>query len=103
MKTRLRLSKFIQPGEAYHFGQTELKPTRPDHFHDHDFHEVFWVEKGQGWHWINGERRELVPGQLVFIRAPDVHWFSSAGGSVCSIANAAFSCATWSHLRRRYL
>ncbi|WP_043583112.1 helix-turn-helix transcriptional regulator [Geminisphaera colitermitum] len=71
--------------------------------HTHVFHEVFWVEEGEGVHVINGERRRLFPGLLVLIRREDVHGFSAARkGQFVRFANFAFACELWERLRRRY-
>lgn len=73
--------------------------------HTHAFHEVFWVEEGEGVHVINGETRRLVPGLLVLIRREDRHGFSAARegeGEFVRFANFAFACELWERLRRRY-
>jgi AraC family transcriptional regulator, dual regulator of chb operon len=70
--------------------------------HFHDFHEIFWVYEGRGWHWINGEKRELLPGRLLLIRAADVHGFSRAEEGPLRFWNLAFFPSTWHYLRRRY-
>ncbi|AHF91674.1 AraC family transcriptional regulator [Opitutaceae bacterium TAV5] len=73
--------------------------------HTHVFHEVFWVEEGEGVHVINGEQRRLFPGLLVLIRREDSHGFSAARkgpGEFVRFANFAFACELWERLRRRH-
>jgi AraC family cel operon transcriptional repressor len=75
-------------------------PSEP---HRHDFHEFFWVEEGEGIHWINGQSFPLKVGALVLIRAADQHAFgvSRKGGRLC-IVNFAFFTSLWTYVRKRY-
>jgi len=41
--------------------------------HTHEFAELMWIERGTVDHLINGARRPLEPGDVVFIRPDDVH------------------------------
>jgi AraC family cel operon transcriptional repressor len=71
--------------------------------HDHDFHELFWVEETQGIHSINGRPMQLRSGDLILIRASDCHGFSSLPtGPFLRMVNFAFLASTWTHLRKRY-
>ena len=71
--------------------------------HNHDFHELFWVEESEGRHWINGREIPLRNGDLILIRASDVHVLSTAAqGSPLRVVNFAFPAPIWTHLRRRY-
>jgi AraC family transcriptional regulator, dual regulator of chb operon len=98
---RLRLAALVNPGDQYHYAQALIRHAQPERMHWHDFHEIFWVLDGRGWHWINGEKRELTPGLLVLVRAPDVHAFSCDKG-VLHFSNLAFFTPTWQYLRKRY-
>jgi AraC family cel operon transcriptional repressor len=73
-------------------------PVKP---HTHEFAEVFWVEKGEGIHLVNGQRLPLKPGDLVAIRPKDRHGFQ-AGAEAFTIVNVAFPAETLSFLRERY-
>ncbi|MBI5381824.1 MAG: AraC family transcriptional regulator [Opitutae bacterium] len=74
---------------------------QPASLHDHDFHELFWIEAGEGCHWINGECRPLTTGLLVLIRAEDVHSFSAArAGTAVRFVNVAFRRTLWDALWR---
>jgi len=71
--------------------------------HDHDFHELFWVEESEGIHQINGRPVPLRSGDLILVRAPDSHAFSTGGRSEpLRIVNFAFHTRVWTHLRKRY-
>ena len=73
----------------------------PCTLHTHDFAEVFWVEKGEGIHEINGQRLPLKPGMLVAIRPNDRHGFRGTMESY-TIVNVAFPAETLDFLRTRY-
>jgi len=73
------------------------------HWHWHDFHELFWVEEGEGTHWINGQSFPLRTGDLMLIRASDRHTFSAAQKNRrMRIVNFAFFAHMWAHIRKRY-
>ena len=99
---KIILDKLLHPRECCHIHTTDINAAQPDDAHTHDFHELFWIEAGQGWHWINGEKRLLEPGILVLIRAPDAHAFSAAVSGSFRLVNVAFYCRAWEHLRARY-
>jgi len=98
---RLISTNFMKRG-GYHFGHSRHTPGLPREPHFHDFHELFWVDEGRGWHWINDEKRLLQPGTVLLIRAPDHHAFSVSDGDTMTMTNVAFNRATWEYLRRRY-
>jgi len=102
MIQRLRLREFARPGEAYHFARVTLPEVPASAGHRHDFHEIFWVEEGQGLHVINGQRRPLRTGLCVCIRANDAHSLRSTAGHPAHLVNIAFPIRTWVALRRRY-
>ena len=86
--------------EHWQYTQVEERPW----CHCHDFHELFWVEEGEGVHIINGERRSLVPGLLVLVRAEDVHGFTAARGHArVRFVNFAFPRFLWRELWQRRL
>ncbi len=71
--------------------------------HTHAFHEVFWVEEGEGLHVINGEQRRLFPGLLILVRKEDEHGFSAARkGEFVRFSNFPFACELWDRVRQRY-
>ncbi|MCW8129126.1 MAG: AraC family transcriptional regulator [Planctomycetota bacterium] len=70
--------------------------------HDHDFPELFLMERGRAIHRINGREQELREGDLVLIRPPDRHCFHAPAGEPFRYANVAFARATLAYLRARY-
>ena len=92
----------MKPDEAFHFARKRLASRFPERAHDHDYFEVFLVEKGRTAHWINGETQMLEPGQLAFIRPSDTHAFSADRQAGCQIINVMFRIETARHLAARY-
>lgn len=97
---RLRLKGLINTGQVCHFGVTHI--TARGFVHTHDFHELFWVQSGQGEHFINGETRPLRLGMIVLVRGSDRHGFAGTAQSPLAIANIAFSASHWQTLFHRY-
>ena len=99
---RLLEHNFMRKG-GYHFGQSRHASVgHPKEPHCHDFHELFWIEEGRGWHWINDEKRLLEPGTVYLIRAPDAHSFSTELSESMAMTNIAFGRTTWNYLHHRY-
>lgn len=98
----LRLRDFMRAPHRFHFGRAEFAPVAPSELHDHDFHEVFWIEEGEGWHHLGPARRPLHAGMLVLVRARDRHAFSGQAGAPMRLANVAFPRIHWERLWRRY-
>ena len=67
---------------AYHAGDGWAE-------HDHNFAEVFWVERGTGWQVINGREGPLQAGDCWFLRPQDRH-ASRAGPEGMAIINVSF-------------
>jgi len=101
MKT-LRLQQFVAPGAYFHFGRGVIAPSDPVYLHDHDFHEICWIEEGEGWHHVNGKRRPLRSGTILLVRDRDRHGFSAVAGKAVRLVNVAFSRSHWDILWRRY-
>ena len=89
-RTTLHSSDIFRPGEAVHFTRAVLskKPVRL--VHDHDFHELFWVQHGRARHHVNGAKESLTEGDLVFIRASDSHALQGVGDET-HLVNIAFA------------
>jgi AraC family cel operon transcriptional repressor len=78
--------------------------TEQPGLHNHDYHELFWVEEGEGFQVVNGERRPLFAGLLVLVRAEDEHGFSAARpGEMMRFVNFAFPRTLWRELWERRL
>lgn len=102
MIRKLRLGDFLQPGEVFHL-QNEVRSQRWGvEEHTHDFVEVFWVYRGCARHSINGETVELKAGDVVFIRAADVHSIEIPSSAPAGLVNIAFSRGHLRDLQRRY-
>ncbi|MBP9912330.1 MAG: helix-turn-helix domain-containing protein [Opitutaceae bacterium] len=97
-----RIADFVRPGENYHFAQTELTVDNGARYHDHDFHEVFWVTRGRGEHLLNGQVVPLQAGRLHLIRPRDRHRITGAAAAPLRILNLAFHSRYWTEVRRRY-
>lgn len=101
----LHWSEICPAGEAMHVSYVERPADASWRSHGHDFCEVFWVDSGKGTH-IVGELAKPMPlraGQLVFIRASDVHGFrAEASTEPFALINVAFSRKAWNELRHRY-
>ncbi len=100
---KLLLSQFVPAGLHCHVGTSLLNHVGKPAEHWHDFLELFWCDRGRGWHWINGQQRPLAVGTLVLIRAQDVHGFSRSDDQPLRIFNVAFAPETWAYLFRRYI
>jgi len=100
---RLRWSKLCAGGEAFHILRAHLKGPRAAPIHSQDFPEVFWVERGEGLHTVNGEAIPIARGDMVFVRSTDWHALSSRTGSWGFVlVNIAFAAATLDFLHARY-
>lgn len=97
-----KLADFVRPGESYHFARTELKAGHAARYHDHDFHELFWVTRGEGVHLLNGQPVSLQTGRLYLVRPQDRHHVTGAVGAPLLIFNLAFPSRNWAEVRRRY-
>ncbi len=97
-----KLADFVQPGEAYHFAQTDLTASNAALYHDHDFHELFWVGQGRGEHLLNGRPLPLAPGRMHLIRPRDRHHVTGTDAAPLRILNLAFPSRSWAEVRRRY-
>ncbi len=97
-----KLADFVRPGEAYHFAQTELTAGNAARYHDHDFHELFWVTRGRGEHLLNGRTEPLSAGRLFLIKPKDRHHVTGSDAAPLRILNLAFPSRSWAEVRRRY-
>lgn len=83
-------SDYFFPGKDFHFGRNLLTEKDggqyPLHGHE-DYEEIFLIDKGHGVHLVNGKKRNLEAGDLVFVRRRDRHAFRGEG---LLIANLSF-------------
>lgn len=98
----LKFRDFVRSPECYHFARTELRIGNAARYHDHDYHEVFWVTRGRGRHLWNGRDSELHPGTIHLIRPQDRHRVTGSDDEPMWIVNVAFPVKAWRDLRQRY-
>ncbi|MDX6767572.1 MAG: AraC family transcriptional regulator [Candidatus Methylacidiphilales bacterium] len=85
------------------FARWNYARQTPNAAHTHTFHELFWIESGEGIEHINGGSRPLRSGMMVLTRAEDRHAFSAAReGTSVDFVNFAFPVFVWSRLKRRF-
>lgn len=99
---RYRLGRFIPRGGCYHIARTAYTRRDTCALHRHDFAEVFWVERGQALHHVNGRRQVLDAGSVVLIRPDDAHALRAATAGGFTLVNVAFSARTVDFIRQRY-
>ena len=97
-----KLADFVRRGEAYHFATTELTAGNAARYHDHDFHELFWVTRGRGEHLLNGQTEPLSAGRVFLIKPKDRHHVTGSDAAPLRILNLAFPSRSWADVRRRY-
>lgn len=99
---RLRLRDFMPRGSHFHIARGVYASNAERRLHTHDFAEVCWIESGEGFHLVNGERAPLRGGALLLIRPNDAHDFQGGRGEPLTLVNVAFKRAVLNDLRRRY-
>lgn len=101
MATRFLLRQFIGADDAFHIARVTIHSRYDLSLHSHDYAEIFWIENGNGFHIINGQKIPLKPGNLVMIRPDDEHTFASTSVGL-TVMNLAFPADTLDYLRERY-
>ncbi len=101
MTQHLRIGDFVPEGQFCHYGRTELRQVDHPELHEHDFHEVFWIDSGSGWEHVPDGRREVHAGMVTLVHARNQHAFGVDRGASCGMCNLAFPVAVWDQLRRR--
>jgi AraC-like DNA-binding protein/quercetin dioxygenase-like cupin family protein len=99
---RYRLRRFVEPGGYFHLARVTYPRGQVCAVHRHDFAEVFWIERGQATHLINGRRQTLDAGDVVLIRPDDAHGFRSPRPSGFVLVNVAFERSVIDFIRARY-
>jgi AraC family cel operon transcriptional repressor len=102
MAKRLLIRNFMPRGQFCNYARREFRRQSGPELHCHDFHEVFWIERGSGWHFPDGRKAPLNAGDLVLVAPDDVHGFSAERDSGFCMVNMAFSSGHWTDLLRRY-
>lgn len=53
---------------------------RTVHLHNHSFYTVIWFQNGNGYHYVDFEKYEVVPGSVFFISPEQLHTFDAEQG-----------------------
>jgi AraC family cel operon transcriptional repressor len=102
MIRHLHIREFVPTGKYFHLAApAHISQSKPESLHNHDFHEIFYVDRGMGSHWINGTKLPLAPGTLWLIRDTDSHALTAEGEHV-QLVNIAFGRQSWTSTLRRY-
>jgi len=96
-----KLTDFLAKDEVFHIARVFITTRYDISYHSHDYAELFWVEKGEGIHHINGYKINLKANDMVLIRPEDKHTFSSNGKNL-TIVNIAFPRETLDYYHKRY-
>lgn len=76
---------------GFHIGETVLKDSAATYLHTHDFFELFLMEEGEIYHFINGSQSVMRKGDLYFVRPKDRHCFQKGNCKKAQFINMAFS------------
>ena len=101
-KRTFLMKSYVRDGESFHFARKHLEATPPRIVHTHDYYECFWIEGGEGTHWINDRKTTLARGDMVFMRPWDTHGFQRRGRAPFRLVNISFFARTAEHLLERY-
>ncbi len=74
----------------------------PYPLHDHEFGEIFWLDKGRCEHQIRGRRVPMEVGDCVFIRPWDKHTFHGLDGKPFWLLNVSFQWFVYLDIAKRY-
>nr|WP_320120195.1 AraC family transcriptional regulator [uncultured Marinifilum sp.] len=96
-------SFFADPKDVFHLARVTLRSKVDIQMHTHNYAEVFWIEEGEGYHLINGEKVKVFPGYFCMIRPDDTHAFmAKSAAKGLTITNLAFCSSTLKYFRERY-
>jgi AraC family cel operon transcriptional repressor len=76
--------------------------ARTTRLHRHDFPEIFWIERGKGRHYINGQVKNLNAGDLVCVRPEDRHRLEARDRHGFVLINLAYQPRMRAELLQRY-
>lgn len=99
--TQFKLSYFLNQNEKFHIARVNITSRQDLSLHCHDYAELLWIEKGQGFHNINGAKIKLSEGDMIMIRPYDIHTFTPIGKGI-TLVNVAFSTETLDYFKERY-
>jgi AraC family cel operon transcriptional repressor len=99
--SKFELSYFLNQNEKFHIARVNITSRQDLSYHSHAYSEMFWIEKGAGYHNINGSRIKLEEGDLVMMRPDDEHAFSPIGRGL-TLVNVAFETEVLEYFHNRY-
>ncbi|NOU59074.1 AraC family transcriptional regulator [Marinifilum caeruleilacunae] len=101
---QFKLDSFLaKPNDVFHLARITLRSKSDIQMHTHDYAEIFWIEDGEGFHLINGEKIKIMPGYLCMVRPGDQHTFAAKTASKgLTVTNLAFTKSTLHHFEERY-
>jgi len=89
--------------ESFHLARITLRSKEDIKMHTHDYAEIFWIEEGDGFHLINGEKIKVFPGYMCMVRPNDKHAFKAKSVKYgLTVTNLAFHMETLSYFQNRY-
>jgi AraC family transcriptional regulator, dual regulator of chb operon len=76
---RLTAKDILSPERAVRLTRARLTSRRPVALHDHDFHELLWVQNGRVRHHLPDEVEDLAEGDLIFVNPGHQHALQGRG------------------------
>ncbi|WP_168197246.1 helix-turn-helix transcriptional regulator [Kribbella sp. ALI-6-A] len=97
------MEDYVAAGETCYVGRRTEAVRFVGRLHTHDnFAELTWIEYGALLHVVNGSRRLLEAGDVVFIRPADVHLFRPVPGQAFAQVSVSFPSETLTAIEARY-
>lgn len=100
--SKFDLSYFLNPNEKFHIARVNITSNQDLSSHSHRYAELLWIEKGSGYHHINGSKIKLTAGDMIMIRPDDTHTYSPIGKKGITLVNIAFPTETLDYFKQRY-
>lgn len=99
---RVMLENLVNGEEKFYIEKKVIDIVDCQPLHDHDHTELFWVEKGKGFHCVNDKKVPLEKGAIVFIRPSDQHSVTPANNTQILLRTLSFFKETADYFRTRY-
>ncbi len=95
-------SELSESGQVAHVAYAAIQRQKSVSLHTHDFAEVFWINSGVVCHEMNGCKRLVKSGEVVWIMPDDCHGFTLPKKGHVEFFNTAFPYKILQHLITRY-
>lgn len=104
MNPVLRLEDHLQEGAYFYASRQRPGSSRSEKptSHSHQFHELFWVESGEGVEYTGEGIHPLKIGDLILVAPEDQHGFQCSAQFGLTICNVAFPSGDWEELCTRH-